>query len=111
MLGHLKNKALAVIVNLEGVLNSRKVAFERDIDNGADDLTDFADIVRHFILLRVWVWFRLHRFGAGDNFDQFLGDGRLAGPVIDQGQAFDQVARIASRVVHGGHPCRQLGGR
>ena len=53
MLGHLENKALAVIVNLEGVLNGRKVAFERDIDNGADDLTDFADIVRHFILLRV----------------------------------------------------------
>ena len=53
MLCHLKNKALTVIVDLEGVLNGRKLAIERDIDNGADDLTDFADIVRHFILLRV----------------------------------------------------------
>jgi hypothetical protein len=28
------------------------VAFELDIDNSADDLTDFANIVRHFVLLR-----------------------------------------------------------
>jgi hypothetical protein len=28
------------------------MAFELDIDNGADDLTDFADIVCHVSLLR-----------------------------------------------------------
>jgi hypothetical protein len=28
------------------------MAFELDINNSADDLTDFANIVRHFVLLR-----------------------------------------------------------
>ena len=55
--------------------------------------------------------FRLHRFGAGDDFDQFLGNCRLAGPVIDQRQAVDQVARIAGCVVHRRHPSCEFGSR
>ena len=52
MLRNLQNKPLAVIIYFESVLNSRKVAVKLDIDNSADDLTDFANIVRHFVLLR-----------------------------------------------------------
>ena len=52
MLRDFENKALTAIVDLEGVLNGRQMAFKLDIDNGADDLTDFADIVCHVSLLR-----------------------------------------------------------
>jgi hypothetical protein len=52
MLSHFENQPLASIVDLEGVLNGRQLAFKLDIDNGADDLTDFADIVCHLSLLR-----------------------------------------------------------
>jgi len=52
MLRDFENKALTAIVDLEGVLNGRQMAFKLDIDNGADDLTDFADIVCQVSLLR-----------------------------------------------------------
>ena len=52
MLRNFQNEPLAVVIDLEGVLNSRKVAVKLDIDNSADGLTVFANIVRQFVLLR-----------------------------------------------------------
>src|SRR5580698_3829687 len=43
-------------------------------------------------------------FGAGDDLDQFLGDVRLARPVVVQRQALDHVAGVARGTVHRGHP-------
>src|SRR5689334_4658294 len=43
------------------------------------------------------------RFGAGDDFDQFLGDIRLTRAVVRDGQAIDHVAGVAGRAVHRGH--------
>jgi len=46
----------------------------------------------------------LDGFGARDDLDQLLGDVGLAGPVVDQRQPLDHVARVARGIVHGGHP-------
>src|SRR5450756_426410 len=43
------------------------------------------------------------RLGAGDDFNQLLGDHRLAGAVVDQGLLADHVAGIAGGVVHRAH--------
>src|SRR5580658_4399409 len=43
------------------------------------------------------------RLGAGDDFNQLLGDHRLTGPVVDQGLLADHVAGIAGGVVHRAH--------
>src|SRR6202140_215334 len=45
----------------------------------------------------------LDRLGAGDDFNQLLGDHRLTGPVVDQGLLADHVAGVAGRVVHRAH--------
>src|SRR5450432_1515159 len=45
----------------------------------------------------------LEGFGAGDDLDQLLGDLRLAGSVLDQGEGGDHVAGVARGGVHGGH--------
>src|SRR5690242_9167730 len=50
-------------------------------------------------------------FGAGDDFDEFLGDVRLARTVVVQRQALDHVAGVARRVVHRGHARAVLAGR
>src|SRR5215510_12396736 len=43
------------------------------------------------------------RLGAGDDFDQFLGDVRLTRAVVGDGQAVDHVASVAGRAVHRRH--------
>src|SRR6202051_2352663 len=43
------------------------------------------------------------RLGAGDDFNQLLGDHRLTGSVVDQGLLADHVAGIAGGVVHRAH--------
>src|SRR6202030_3226477 len=45
----------------------------------------------------------LERLGAGDDFDQLLGDHRLAGSIVDQGLLADHVAGVAGGVVHRAH--------
>src|SRR5260370_28391607 len=45
----------------------------------------------------------LEGFGAGNNLDQFLGDDRLAGAVVVDGQPVDPLAGIARRAVHRRH--------
>src|SRR5713226_2390059 len=47
----------------------------------------------------------------GDDLDQFLGDPRLAGAVVVQGQRVDHVSRVLGRRVHRGHACGVLGRR
>src|SRR3546814_320514 len=49
------------------------------------------------------------RLGAGDDFDEFLGDVRLARPIVSLRQRIDQVAGIARGVVHGRHAGTLLG--
>src|SRR5205823_2532833 len=49
----------------------------------------------------------LDRGSAGDDFDQLLGDLRLAGTVHLNGEGLDKVARIARGIVHRRH----LGGK
>src|SRR3954447_7969059 len=41
--------------------------------------------------------------GAGDDFNQLLGDHRLTGPVVYQGLLADHLARIAGSVIHRAH--------
>src|SRR5580698_10293237 len=45
----------------------------------------------------------LERLGAGDDFNQLLGDHGLTGSIVDQGLLADHVAGIAGRVVHRAH--------
>ena len=52
----------------------------------------------------------LERLGPGDDLDQLLGDVGLALPVVLEGELVDEVARVAGRVVHGGHPRALLAG-
>src|SRR5262245_42912729 len=49
------------------------------------------------------------RLGAGDDLDQLLGDGGLAGAVENEGEAIDHVAGVARRAVHRGHARAFLG--
>src|SRR5688500_40862 len=51
------------------------------------------------------------RLGAGDDFDQFLGDVRLTRAVVGDGQAIDHVAGIAGRAVHRRHTGALFAGR
>src|SRR5580658_3934556 len=43
------------------------------------------------------------RLGAGDDFNQLLGDHRLTGSIVDQGLLADHVAGVAGGVVHRAH--------
>src|SRR5690348_7527350 len=45
----------------------------------------------------------LQRLGAGDDFDQLLGDDGLARAVVIEGQPIDHIAGIAGGVVHCRH--------
>src|SRR5271156_2872722 len=45
----------------------------------------------------------LHRLGAGDDFNQLLGDHGLTGAVVNQGLLADHVAGVAGSVVHRAH--------
>src|SRR5580698_1062443 len=40
------------------------------------------------------------RLGAGDDFNQLLGDHRLTGSIVDQGLLADHVAGVAGGIVH-----------
>src|SRR6266404_9962976 len=44
-----------------------------------------------------------NRLGAGDDFNQLLGDHRLSGTVVDQGLLADHVAGVAGGVIHRAH--------
>src|SRR6516162_2871751 len=44
------------------------------------------------------------RLGAGDDLDQLLSDGGLAGAVVVEGKAVDHLACIAGCIVHRRHP-------
>src|SRR5262245_61755017 len=46
---------------------------------------------------------RSQRLGAGDDFDQLLGDHRLAGAVVGERLLADHLAGVAVRVVHRAH--------
>src|SRR3546814_6393809 len=46
MLGDFENEAVAAVVGLERRQNRRKIIVERNVDDGADHLSDAADIVR-----------------------------------------------------------------
>src|SRR5690606_38670164 len=46
---------------------------------------------------------RSQRLGTGHDLDQLLGDLRLAGAVVEQGEVVDHLAGVARRVVHRGH--------
>src|SRR5688572_16113083 len=50
------------------------------------------------------------RLGAGDDFDQFLGDISLTRAVIGDGQLVDHVAGVAGRAIHRRHPGALLAG-
>jgi hypothetical protein len=52
----------------------------------------------------------IERFGARNDFDQFLGDLRLTLAVVAHRQLVDHFAGIARGVVHRGHPRALLGG-
>src|SRR3569623_235946 len=54
--------------------------------------------------------FLLDGGGAGDDFNQLLGDLRLAGTVHLNGKGLDHVARIAGGIVHRGHLRREEAG-
>src|SRR3712207_6199900 len=54
---------------------------------------------------------RSERLRARDDLDEFLGDLRLAGAVVVEGEALDHVAGVARGVVHGGHLRAAEGGR
>src|SRR5579862_2744123 len=57
-----------------------------------------------FLLMRTSLFSRFsHRFRAGDDFDQFLGDLRLTGAIDLDRVAIDHLARVARGAVHGGH--------
>src|SRR6476620_6422267 len=45
----------------------------------------------------------LHRLGAGDDFNQLLGDHGLTGPVVNQGLLADHIAGVAGGIVHRTH--------
>src|SRR6185295_8169664 len=53
----------------------------------------------------------LERLGAGDDFDQFLGDHRLAGAVVGVRLLADHLAGVAGGVVHRTHARTLLQGR
>src|ERR1700733_3185875 len=45
------------------------------------------------------------RLGAGDDFNQLLGDHRLTGSIVDQGLLANHVAGVAGGIVHCAHLC------
>src|SRR5665213_539603 len=48
-------------------------------------------------------YLNLQRFGAGDDFDQFLGDHRLTRAVIGECLLADHFAGVAGGIIHGAH--------
>src|SRR5690348_6799233 len=52
---------------------------------------------------------RSERLGARDDLDEFLGDDRLTGAVVGDGEAVDHLAGIAGRAVHRRHARPLLG--
>src|ERR1700761_460550 len=66
-------------------------------------------VTRPTILLAI-VLVPLDGFRAGDDFDQFLGDVRLACAVVVLRQPLDHIACVARCIVHRGHPRAVLTG-
>ena len=82
-----------------------RCAVELHVDDGADDLRDLAGDVG----LDVHDLASLERLGARNDFDQFLGDLRLARAVVAQRQRVDDVAGVARRRIHRRHARALLG--
>src|SRR5262245_8201502 len=59
-------------------------------------------------MMSTFPFLRLERLGARDDFDEFLGDLRLALAIVAERQPVDHVAGIARGIVHGAHPCALL---
>ena len=49
-------------------------------------------------------------FGAGDDFDDFVGDGGLAGFVVAEGEVFEEFGGVVGGFLHGCHACAVFGG-
>ena len=105
MLRDLEHQPGAVIVGLQRIQDRRQRAFELHVHHGAGDLRDLAGqiayVLHHPSSLSAAAG--LDGLGARDDFDQFLGDLRLALAVIGQRQVVDHVAGVARRIVHGAH--------
>ncbi len=96
VLGHLEHQRLALVGRMERVQDVRQVAVELDVDDGAGDVRDapLGDVILGYyglvhapapsIGVRVGSGRAraLDRFGARDDLDEFLGDLRLALPVV-----------------------------
>ena len=95
VLRDLEHQPIAVVVGLQRVQNRRQVVLELHVHDGADNLSDLAYLAHVGLLLE--------RLGARNNLDQFVGDRGLARTVELDRQLLDHLARIAGRVVHGGH--------
>ena len=53
VLGHFENEVFALVLGFQGVQDLRQVAFELNIDDGADDLGDFSGRVCHIGYLQI----------------------------------------------------------
>ena len=107
MLRDFEHEAVAAVGRLERVQDLGQMAVELHVDDGADHLRDtpVAACLPGYVSghRSVRYWISSERFGARDDFDQFLGDHRLTRAVVDHRLLLDHLAGIAGRVVHGAH--------
>ena len=113
MLRDFQHQPIAVVDGLQRVENRGKLAFELHVHDRADHLGDVADVVcaRHLLsrlILRGGGG--SERLGARDDFDQFLGDHRLARAVVAQGVFLHHFAGVAGGRVHRAHLRAEEGG-
>jgi hypothetical protein len=103
VLRHLENQALAVVVGFQRVQDLGQVVVELHVDDGADDLRDFAFC---FAMCRV-SGSVLERFGARNDFDQLVGDDGLARAVVLDGQRsiISPALRVALSIADIRAPC------
>jgi hypothetical protein len=53
VLGHFKDKALAVVLRFQRVENRRQVVSELHVNDRADDLFDMSNVIRHYSLFSI----------------------------------------------------------
>jgi hypothetical protein len=84
---------------------------ELDVDHGADDLDDFAGVVHEKKMLGgVEVGGIRPRELRGGDFEDFLGDGGLAGLVVFEGEVADELGGVVLGGLHRDHAGAVLGG-